>query len=169
MNKLLEVKKLSVDFITDSGSFKAVDNVSFNIYKNEIFGLVGESGSGKSTIVKTILRILPAPGVITNGHILYNKDDILSMDESSIASLRWKSISIVKQKALNSLNPLLKIKKQIMDTIQSHISISEEETMNRCNELMDMVGIDRSHLNAHNTSTSNICVANIQKLYDLTL
>lgn len=148
MNKVLEVKNLSVDFLMDSGSFKAVDHVSFDIHKNETFGLVGESGSGKSTIVKTILRILPAPGVITNGQILYNKDDILSMDESSMASLRWKSISIVKQKALNSLNPLLKIKNQIMDTIQSHISISKIDVMSRCNELMDMVGLDQSYLNS---------------------
>ena len=130
MNKILEIKDLTVDFLMQNGSFRAVDHVSFDIYNNEIFGLVGESGSGKSTIVKAILRILTAPGLITDGQILYNKDDILSLDESSMSSLRWKSISIVNQKALNALNPLLKIKNQILDTIYTHISISETEAMN---------------------------------------
>lgn len=148
MNKILEIKDLTVDFLMQNGSFRAVDNVSFDIYNNEIFGLVGESGSGKSTIVKAILRILTAPGLITDGQILYNKDDILLLDESSMSSLRWKSISIVNQKALNSLNPLLKIKNQILDTIHTHISISETEAMNQCNELMDMVDLDRSYLNS---------------------
>ena len=148
MNKILEIKDLTVDFLMQNGSFRAVDNVSFDIYNNEIFGLVGESGSGKSTIVKAILRILTAPGLITDGQILYNKDDILSLDESSMSSLRWKSISIVNQKALNALNPLLKIKNQILDTIHTHISISETEAMNQCNELMDMVDLDRSYLNS---------------------
>ena len=148
MNKILEIKDLTVDFLMQNGSFRAVDNVSFDIYNDEIFGLVGESGSGKSTIVKAILRILTAPGLITDGQILYNKDDILSLDESSMSSLRWKSISIVNQKALNALNPLLKIKNQILDTIHTHISISETEAMNQCNELMDMVDLDRSYLNS---------------------
>mgnify|MGYP001211382320 CR=1 FL=1 len=149
MNKLLEIKNLSVDFLTNDENFKAVNKVSFDIEKNEIFGLVGESGSGKSTIVKSILRILPAPGIITNGKILFNNNDILSLDEEEISELRWKDISIVKQKALNSLNPLLKIKKQITDTLISHQFIEKLEMDNKCNELIDMVGIDRTYLNSY--------------------
>ena len=149
MNKVLEIKDLCVDFLTENGSFRAVNKVSFDIHENEIFGLVGESGSGKSTIVKSIIRILPAPGVITNGQIIFNTNEILSLDELSMAKLRWKSISIVKQKALNSLNPLLKIKKQIIDTILSHEKIQKSEIENKCNELIDLVGIDRSYLNSY--------------------
>ena len=105
MNNLLKIQNLCVDFLTEEGHFRAVDNVSFSIEKNEIFGLVGESGSGKSTIVKSILRILPAPGIISKGKIIYKNKDILSLDEHSMNHLRWKTISIVKQKALNSLMP----------------------------------------------------------------
>ena len=149
MNNLLQIQNLCVDFLTEEGHFRAVDNVSFNIEKNEIFGLVGESGSGKSTIVKSILRILPAPGIISNGKIIYKNENILSLDEQSMDHLRWKTISIVKQKALNSLNPLLKIKKQITDTITAHEKIEQNELDNRCNNLIDMVGIDREYLNSY--------------------
>ncbi len=147
MNELLEIKKLSVDFLTDKENFIAVNKVSFDIQNNEIFGLVGESGSGKSTIVKSILKILPAPGIISNGEILFNGNDILPLDEEEMSELRWKNISIVKQKALNSLNPLLKIKNQIVDTLISHQFIEQFEIDNKCNELIDMVGIDRTYLN----------------------
>ena len=149
MNNLLKIQNLCVDFLTEEGHFRAVDNVSFSIEKNEIFGLVGESGSGKSTIVKSILRILPAPGIISKGEIIYKNDDILSLDEQSMDHLRWKTISIVKQKALNSLNPLLKIKKQITDTITAHEKIDQNELDIRCNILIDMVGIDREYLNSY--------------------
>ena len=149
MNNLLQIQNLCVDFLTEEGHFRAVDNVSFSIEKNEIFGLVGESGSGKSTIVKSILRILPAPGIISNGKIIYKNENILSLDEQSMDHLRWKTISIVKQKALNSLNPLLKIKKQITDTITAHEKIEQNELDNRCNNLIDMVGIDREYLNSY--------------------
>lgn len=149
MNELLEIKSLSVDFLTDKENFIAVNKVSFDIKNNEIFGLVGESGSGKSTIVKSILKILPAPGIISSGEILFNGNDILSLDEEAISELRWKNISIVKQKALNSLNPLLKIKKQIVDTLISHQFIDQLEIDNKCNELIDMVGIDRTYLNSY--------------------
>ena len=149
LNNLLQIQNLCVDFLTEEGHFRAVDNVSFSIEKNEIFGLVGESGSGKSTIVKSILRILPAPGIISNGKIIYKNENILSLDEQSMDHLRWKTISIVKQKALNSLNPLLKIKKQITDTITAHEKIEQNELDNRCNNLIDMVGIDREYLNSY--------------------
>ena len=149
MNNLLQIQNLCVDFLTEEGHFRAVDNVSFSIEKNEIFGLVGESGSGKSTIVKSILRILPAPGIISNGKIIYKNENILSLDEQSMDHLRWKTISIVKQKALNSLNPLLKIKKQITDTITAHEKIEQNELDIRCNNLIDMVGIDREYLNSY--------------------
>ena len=149
MNNLLQIQNLCVDFLTEEGHFRAVDNVSFSIEKNEIFGLVGESGSGKSTIVKSILRILPAPGIISNGKIIYKNENILSLDEQSMDHLRWKTISIVKQKALNSLNPLLKIKKQITDTITAHEKIEQNELDNRCDNLIDMVGIDREYLNSY--------------------
>ena len=148
-NKILDINKLNVDFLTEGASINAVRDFSMHINENEIFGLVGESGSGKSTVIKSILRILPAPGVITKGEIKYKDQDILELDESELSSLRWSHISVVKQKALNSLNPLLKIKEQIIDTIRAHEQIKTKDAMERCNALMDLVEIDRNYLNSY--------------------
>ena len=148
-NKILDINNLNVDFLSEEASIHAVRDFSMHINKNEIFGLVGESGSGKSTVIKSILRILPAPGVITKGEIKFKDQDILELDESELSSLRWSHISVVKQKALNSLNPLLKIKEQIIDTIRAHEQIRTKDAMERCNALMDLVEIDRSYLNSY--------------------
>ena len=146
-NKILQINNLSVDFLSDDISTNAVKDFSIYINKNEVFGLVGESGSGKSTVVKSILRILPAPGVITNGDIKFQNQDILNLDENELSSLRWSQISLVKQKALNSLNPLMRIKNQIIDTIRAHEKITTTDAIERCNYLMDLVEIDRTYLN----------------------
>ncbi len=148
-NKILDINNLNVDFLSEGASIHAVRDFSMHINKNEIFGLVGESGSGKSTVIKSILRILPAPGVITKGEIKFKDQDILELDESELSSLRWSHISVVKQKALNSLNPLLKIKEQIIDTIRAHEQIKTKDAMERCNALMDLVEIDRNYLNSY--------------------
>ena len=148
-NKILDIKNLNVDYLSEGASIHAVRDFSMHINENEIFGLVGESGSGKSTVIKSILRILPAPGVITKGEIKYKDQDILELDESELSSLRWSHISVVKQKALNSLNPLLKIKEQLIDTIRAHEQIKTKDAMERCNALMDLVEIDRSYLNSY--------------------
>ena len=148
-NKILDINKLNVDYLSEGSSINAVRDFSMHIDENEIFGLVGESGSGKSTVIKSILRILPAPGVITKGEIKYKDQDILELDESELSSLRWSHISAVKQKALNSLNPLLKIKEQIIDTMRAHEQIKTKDAMERCNALMDLVEIDRNYLNSY--------------------
>ena len=148
-NKILEINKLNVDFLSEESSITAVKDFSMHINENEIFGLVGESGSGKSTVIKSILRILPAPGVITKGEIKFKNQDILELGESELSSLRWSHISVVKQKALNSLNPLLKIRNQIIDTIRAHEQINTKDAMERCNILMDLVEIDRDYLNSY--------------------
>ena len=96
-NKILDINKLNVDFLTEGESINAVRDFSMHINENEIFGLVGESGSGKSTVIKSILRILPAPGVITKGEIKYKNQDILELDESELSSLRWSHISVVSK------------------------------------------------------------------------
>ena len=148
-NKILDINNLNVDYLYEGASIHAVRDFSMHINENEIFGLVGESGSGKSTVIKSILRILPAPGVITKGEIKFKDQDILELDESELSSLRWSHISVVKQKALNSLNPLLKIKEQIIDTIRAHEQIRTKDAMERCNALMDLVEIDRNYLNSY--------------------
>ncbi len=146
-NKIIDIKNLHVDFLSNHSKTNAVKNLSIHINENEIFGLVGESGSGKSTVIKSILRILPAPGVITKGEIYFQNEDVLKLNENELTSMRWSKISLVKQKALNSLNPLMKIKNQMIDTILAHEKVSIDDALKRCNELMDLVEIDRHYLN----------------------
>ena len=145
-NKILQVSNLSVNFLSDGISKQAVKNLSIEINKNEIFGLVGESGSDKSTVIKSVLRILPAPGVIINGKIKFQNKNILELNEQEITALLESNISS-KQKTLNSLNPLMKIKNQIIDTIRAHEKINNLDALERCNYLMDIVEMNRKYLN----------------------
>ena len=148
-NNILEIKQLCVDFLTEDKSTNAVIDFSLSIKNDEILGLVGESGSGKSTVIKSILRILPAPGVITNGEIIFQNKNLLDYNESDLSSIRWSKISLVKQKALNSLNPLLTIQDQIIDTIKAHETVSHKDAINRCQYLMDLVEIDKFYLKSY--------------------
>ena len=99
-DQALEIKNLSVEYILKKGSKVAVKDISFQIKQGEIFGLVGESGSGKSTVVQALIRTLPPPAVITNGQVIINDVDILSLSADEVKKYRWKQISIVMQSAL---------------------------------------------------------------------
>ncbi len=139
---ILSVKDLSVEFIGNTSSIRALKNVSLSVDDNEILGVVGESGSGKSTLIKAILRILSAPGLITSGKVYFNNNDILQLDDNSLYDIRWKQISLVKQKALNSLNPVMKIGDQIMLPFIYHRSYSKEDAQKSTMALLELVKID---------------------------
>jgi peptide/nickel transport system ATP-binding protein len=96
---LLTVDELCVDYATESGFVRAVDEVSFSIGPGEIFGLAGESGSGKSTIIQAILRLLKPPGIITGGEVDFAGNDLLALDAKGLRKLRWTDISLVCQSA----------------------------------------------------------------------
>ena len=150
MNKsLLAVENLSVNYITADKHVKAVNNASFEIQKGEIFGLVGESGSGKSTVIQAILRTLPPPAVITNGKVIINGKDILSISNTEVLKYRWKQISIVMQSALNALNPVLTIREQIKDVLEIHSGLTGEAVDNRIHELLSLIDIDVSRLDSY--------------------
>ena len=148
-NYLLSIENLSVDYITDTGPIRAVNNISFGIHAGEIFGLVGESGSGKSTVVQAMMRILPPPGLISNGSVRINEEDILSASESNVKKFRWKQISIVMQSALNALNPVLSIREQISDVLKTHKDLVGIDADTRAKELLSLVDIDEDRLNSH--------------------
>ena len=97
---LISVKGLSVDYISEGADINAVQNVSFDIYPGEVFGLVGESGSGKSTVVQAMMRILAPPAIISGGKVIINSENIMTATESDIIRFRWKRISIVMQLSL---------------------------------------------------------------------
>lgn len=148
-NYLLSIENLSVDYITNTEPVRAVNNISFGIHTGEIFGLVGESGSGKSTVVQAMMRILPPPGLISNGSVRINGEDILSASESNVKKFRWKQISIVMQSALNALNPVLSIREQISDVLKTHKDLVGIDADNRAKELLSLVDIDEDRLNSH--------------------
>ena len=148
-NYLLSIENLSVDYITDTEPVRAVNNISFGIHTGEIFGLVGESGSGKSTVVQAMMRILPPPGLISNGSVRINGEDILSASESNVKKFRWKQISIVMQSALNALNPVLSIREQISDVLKTHKDLVGIDANTRAKELLSLVDIDEDRLNSH--------------------
>ena len=150
MNKsLLSVESLCVNYITSDRPINAVNNVSFEIQEGEIFGLVGESGSGKSTVIQAILRTLPPPAVITDGKVIINDKDILSISNTEVLKYRWKEISMVMQSALNALNPVLTISEQIEDVLREHSSLKGQALQDRTEELLSLIDIDISRLDSY--------------------
>ena len=136
---LLEVTDLCVDYVGTQGTVRAVDHVSLNLRKGEIFGLAGESGSGKSTFAQAVMRILGPPGIITGGSVCYGSQDLLRMDEEALRAFRWREISMVFQSAMNALNPVLTIGEQLMDTIHAHRAISRAAARDRAVELLELM------------------------------
>jgi oligopeptide/dipeptide ABC transporter ATP-binding protein len=139
---LLEVQNLKTYFYTPFGSVKAVDDVSFNLERGVSLGLVGESGCGKTTAALSIMRILPHPGKVIGGKILFKGIDLLELDEEELRKIRWTGISTVFQGAMASLNPLFKIGYQIAEPILIHEEIEKEEALDRVKNLLELVGID---------------------------
>ena len=145
---LLELKDLRVVYLTKRGPVKAVDGVSLNISVGEVVGLAGESGSGKSTLAHAILRILHPPALITGGQAIFAGRDILEMDEMELEEFRWRNVAIVFQSAMNSLNPVLRVRDQLLDVMLHH-GLTKTEANHRAIRLFDLVGIDPQRLDAY--------------------
>ena len=146
---LISVENLSVEYITDTSPVKAVRDVTFEIFHGEIFGLVGESGSGKSTVVQAMMRILPPPAYISGGKVFINNEDIMEASKSDIIGFRWKKISIVMQSALNALNPVLSVREQIHDVLDTHKGLNGKEADDRAKELLSLVDINYDRLESY--------------------
>lgn len=139
---LLEVRGLSVDFVAQQGAVHAVQDVSFSLRPGEIMGLVGESGCGKTTLILSLLRLLPAAGRITGGQVLYHGRNLLALPEAQLAAVRWKEIAIVFQGAMNALNPLLPVGRQIAEAVERHEpSATAAAVAQRVGALLEQVGI----------------------------
>jgi peptide/nickel transport system ATP-binding protein len=139
---LLEIKNLTLHYETTKGMVQAVDNVSFSLDKGESIGLVGESGCGKSSVAMSIMKLMPSNAVIMEGEILFKDKDILRMDDEGIRQLRWKEISMVFQAAMNALNPVISVGDQIIEAIQAHNQVSEDEAWEKVKALYKLVGLD---------------------------
>ena len=142
MENLLEVKNLTERFHTDEGDLTAVNDVSFNIKKGEILGLVGESGCGKSITAMSLLRLIPIPsGAIENGRILFDNQDILSLEFDELNKIRGKEISMIFQEPMTALSPLHRVGKQMVEMLMLHRDISKKDAWKVSEEWLDKVGI----------------------------
>jgi peptide/nickel transport system ATP-binding protein len=117
---ILRVEDVHVQFRTPRGVVRAVDGVSFALRPGERFGLVGESGSGKSTIALALMRLIKPPGQITGGRMLLGDDDLATLPEPAMRAVRMARIALIPQGAMNSLNPVMRIKQQMLDGILAH-------------------------------------------------
>ena len=142
MEKLIEVKNLKTFFYTEAGVAKAVNNISFDIFKGEVLGIVGESGSGKSVTSLSINRLVPnPPGKIESGEILYNGINLLDLSYDEMSKYRGNHISMIFQEPMTSLNPVLKISTQMNEILMHHDGMSEEEATKKSVEMLHSVGI----------------------------
>lgn len=142
MARLLEVENLQTEFHTVEGVVKAVNGVSYSLDEGEILGIVGESGSGKSVSVLSLLQLLPQPPAhIKGGTAVFDGHDLLQMSAPEIRAVRGNEISIIFQDPMTSLNPVLKIGKQIGEALQLHMGLNEAQARSRAIELLTHVGI----------------------------
>ena len=141
---LLSVRDLVVRFHTHDGTVHAVNGVSFDLEEGETLGLVGESGCGKSVTNLAVMRLLPAPaGKIVGGHVYFEDEDLIALDESEMRELRGKEVAMIFQDPMTSLNPVLTIEEQMVETIKAHKKVSKAEARARTIELLAMVGIPK--------------------------
>jgi peptide/nickel transport system ATP-binding protein len=145
---LLDVKDLTTYYHTKVGPVKAVEGASFNIEKAQAMGLAGESGCGKTTIALSLLQILPREGKIIKGQILFDGKNIVELNEKEMREqIRWKGISLIFQGAMNALNPVYKVKDQIIEAIQIHEpKTTRKEALERAEKLFELTGLDPSRL-----------------------
>jgi peptide/nickel transport system ATP-binding protein len=152
----LEIRGLTISYRAAGGDVRAVDGVDLDIGVGEIVGLAGESGSGKSTLAYGACRLLRPPAVITGGSVVYRGRraggvpvDLLDQGPRELRALRWREIAIVFQSAMNALNPVLRIRDQLEDVLDAHLSIGKDEKRDRVASLLDLVGIPRDRLKSY--------------------
>lgn len=140
--KILEVKNLSVSFHTYGGEVQAVRDVNFNVHESETLAIVGESGSGKSVTVQSIMRLIAMPpGEFKSGNVLMDGEDLVQKSEGQMEQIRGKDIGMIFQDPMTSLNPTMRIGKQITEGLIKHQNMSKKKARERGIELLKLVGI----------------------------
>lgn len=138
---LLEVKDLETEFKVKRGTVKAVNGVSFEVDKGEILAVVGESGSGKSVTSLSVMGLIRDPGRVAGGEILFGGENLVKKNTKEMQAIRGDKISMIFQEPMTSLNPVYRVKDQIMETILTHTTMSKKEALARAIEMLDLVGI----------------------------
>ena len=142
MTRLLDVRGLKTVFHTESGTVKAVDDVSFHVDRGERVGIVGESGSGKSVTSLSLMRLVPKPGgEVIGGEILFDGKDLLKCSEKEMRAIRGNRMAMIFQEPMTSLNPVLTIGRQLTESLKLHMKMSTLAARTRATELLGLVGI----------------------------
>jgi peptide/nickel transport system ATP-binding protein len=134
---LLTVEDLRISYATPKGRLIAVDGISFSVCAGETFGLVGESGSGKTTTANGILRLLGPRARVESGRIFLEGVDLISLPDEELRRVRWSKVALIPQGAMNSLNPVMKVKDQIKDAILAHEKVVSRQTLRA--RIMDLL------------------------------
>ncbi|MCB0087997.1 MAG: ABC transporter ATP-binding protein [Caldilineaceae bacterium] len=141
--RVLEVKDLQVHYRTPRGPVKAVDGISFELAAGERLGIVGESGSGKSTMALALMRMLPTSGQIVGGQMLLDNVDLAPLSEEQMRRMRLDQLSMIPQGAMNSLNPVMRIGRQLIDGMRAHNSqLSKQALQERAIDVLQRVDLD---------------------------
>ena len=141
-NKLFEIKNLKTYFYTEAGTVKAVNDVSFDVLKGEVLGIVGESGSGKSVTSLSINRLIPnPPGEIVSGEVIYDGKNLLELSYDEMREYRGKHIAMIFQEPMTSLNPVLRVAKQMNEVLMHHEGLNEDMATIKSIDMLRAVGI----------------------------
>ncbi|MEQ7010260.1 ABC transporter ATP-binding protein [Actinopolymorpha sp. B17G11] len=138
---LLDVRDLTVDFVTTDGSVRALDTLSLTLERGETVGLIGESGSGKTTAGKAILQLLPSSAQ-TTGSVRFQGQDLATARPADLRRLRWHELAFVPQAAMNSLDPVHRVDRQLMEVLRTHTSMSRRQAATAAREALEGVGIN---------------------------
>src|SRR4051812_40752920 len=139
---VLDVKNLKTVFFTNSGLFKAVDDISFTVKRGETLAIVGESGCGKSVTALSLMRLVPdPPGRIVGGSVTLEGTDLLALDEAEMRKVRGNRISMIFQEPMTSLNPVMRIGDQITEVLRLHREMTSKETWAKAVEMLRLVRI----------------------------
>ena len=148
MEKLLDIKNLSVEFDTDSGLVKAVNNLNLSVGKAQTLGFVGETGAGKTTTALAIMKLIQSPpGKITSGEVFFEGEDLLKVKEKDMFHIRGNQSSMIFQDPMTSLNPIITVGDQIREVIGLHEKLSKEEITKKTEEMLELVGIRKERIN----------------------
>ena len=157
---LLEITDLSVDYRVGDASLRAVDRVSLQVTAGEAVGIAGESGFGKTSLGLAVPNLLPANGSTPEGSIVLDGHEVLGMSEVEMDKLRWTKVSFVFQGAMNALNPVQRIDKQILEPIKVHEpETSAQEAHERVLGLLDLVGVSPSRAHVIRMSSPAACAS----------
>jgi oligopeptide transport system ATP-binding protein len=139
---ILEVKDLKTYFFTEDGTVKAVDGITFDLKRGETLGIVGESGSGKSVTNLSLIRLIPdPPGRIVSGEIIFDGLDVMALPTEEVRRIRGKRISMIFQDPMTSLNPFMRISKQLMELTRLHLGYNKSQAYEHAVKMLEMVGI----------------------------